>query len=308
MLTILGLPAVVLAGLVIGWPGLIGQAGPWYQALSANPHLTATYIRLGTEPALRRRWRNAIYLLPLGLVAIVVGAPLLWGSAGLAALVTITIAWAYWHYARQAWGIARLYQRRAPATRADYYALGLAIHVPAVAAAIWWLSRAPDTLIGLPMYALPIPEPLAAGIVLAAPLAIVPLCWRAACQPVGARLDVGLALLSGGIFYLALVANSHAEAGYIAISAWHTVQYVAIVYVAQARIGASQGGLLAWSTARPPIYYGGVVVAAFLLLAVPFGLLLLAGVSEAMVAAARTTVWLVVTLHHYLLDTWIWQR
>ena len=55
MLTILGLPAVVLAGLVIGWPGLIGQAGPWYQALSANPHLTATYIRLGTEPALRRR-------------------------------------------------------------------------------------------------------------------------------------------------------------------------------------------------------------------------------------------------------------
>src|SRR5207248_9493305 len=48
-----------------------------------------------------------------------------WGQLGLATLVTFTIAWAYWHYARQAWGIARLYQRRASTTRADYYALAI---------------------------------------------------------------------------------------------------------------------------------------------------------------------------------------
>src|SRR5438067_1135494 len=103
LLTILGVPVLLVAGLQVGWPGLVGLAGPWYQALSANPHLAATYVRLGTEPALRRRWREAIYLLPLGLLVVVVGVPLVWGQVGLATLVTLTIAWAYWHYARQAW-------------------------------------------------------------------------------------------------------------------------------------------------------------------------------------------------------------
>ena len=96
-LTLLGLPALAAAVAVLGWPGLVTGIGPWYQALAANPHLTATYVRLGTEPGLRKRWRAATFLLPAGLLLAVLTVYFAAERAGLTALVTLTIAWAFWH-------------------------------------------------------------------------------------------------------------------------------------------------------------------------------------------------------------------
>jgi hypothetical protein len=310
VLTLLGVPALAAAVAVLGWPGFVAGIGPWYQALAANPHLTATYVRLGTEPGLRQRWRAATFLLPAGLLLAVLLVYFTTERAGLTALVTLTIAWAYWHYTRQSWGVARLYQRRLSAADAqDRWLLSLAIHVPAVAAAVWWLRQAPPWLIGLPMFTVPVPEVLAWALVVVGPLALLPALWRA-YQGAGAgrvgRLDLVTAVMNAAVFYLALVINPWPEVGYWAVSLWHTVQYLAIVYATQARVAVAQGGFLHWWTARPWLYYAGVVVAAFLILAVPFRFARAVGVPDMAVTVAGITVWLVVTLHHYLLDTLIW--
>jgi hypothetical protein len=310
LLALIGVPAVLATWGVLFWPLLAVFVGPWYQALAANPHLTATYVRLGTEPSLWRRWRAAAVLLPAGLLLAVVAVYVLAERAGLTALVTLAIGWAYWHYARQAWGVARLYQRRlAGADTADRWLLSAAIHIPAVAAAIWWLSRAPEMLIGLPLYAVPLPSALTTVCVWVAPLAILPALGRAR-RGAGAgrtgRLDLATAVTSGGVFYLALVINPDPEAGYFGVSLWHTVQYLAVVYVTQKRVAVSQGGPLLWLTARPWCYYLAIVVTAFAFLSLPFRLAHGVGLPEMAITVAGITTWLVVTLHHYLLDTWIW--
>jgi hypothetical protein len=286
-----------------------------YVLLSGQPHLMSTYSRLLLEPAQWRRWWRPTLFLPAFILAAVLAVMVWGGEFAVAALYTFVFAWSFWHYARQGYGVARQYQRRLGADDWDRRLLTLAVHVPAVAAILWFMTSLRGDLLGLPVLVIPLPAEIGALLLGFAALAVLPLLVRAASARGirgAGRLDVLVAAVSGTVFYTALVFTPDARAAYLGVSLWHSLQYQAFVYYAQGRaLRASSGTaggspVLACLLAAPHRYFLVLIVAAFCVFAaLPFGTELF-GVSEATAVRIAAVVWLVVNIHHYLLDSWIW--
>jgi hypothetical protein len=312
---LVGLPALGAVLLLSIVPGLGALVWIPYVLLSGQPHLMSTYSRLFLEPAQWRRWWRPTVLLP-GIILAAVLAVMAWGGElVLAALYTFVFSWGFWHYARQSYGVARQYQRRLGADDWDRRLLTLAVHVPAVAAIIWFMTSLRGDLLGLPVLTIPLPAECGAVLLGVAALAVLPSLVRAASSK-GAggagRLDLLVAGVSGTVFYTALVFTPDARAAYLGVSMWHSLQYQAFVFHAQGRTLRQSSGtagasrILACLLAAPHRYFLVLVVAAFCVFAaLPFGTELF-GVSEAMAVRIAAVVWLVVNIHHYLLDSWIW--
>jgi hypothetical protein len=314
LLWLLGLPALGTSLALIAFPGLAALAWPVYAVTTGQPHFGATFARVYFESSELRRWWRAAVMLPGYLLAAVLLVLGLGGEFGLAALVTLVFAWGYWHYTRQAFGVARHYQRRLPdADLWDRRLLWLAIHVPPSAAAIWFLSRLPETLLELPVLRLPLAAEIVLPLVVLAPLALLPALARAGLgcgAGVRDRVDLLTALLTTAVFYATLVFTPSALAAHLGVSIWHTVQYHAFVYHAQVQRYAdpSRPGLLPWLLAQGYRwrYFIFLGVLAFCVFSFPPHLARVVGLGEAAAVMVLVVVWVVVNLHHYLLDGWIW--
>ena len=311
---LIGAPIAGVGLLLLVFPVIAPVAWPIYALTTGQAHFAATYARVYFEPAeLKRHWRAAVFLPGYLLAAILLTLALL-GEQGVAVLFTLAFAWGYWHYIRQAFGVARQYQRKLDGADAwDRRLLSLAIHVPAAATAVWFLASLDGSLLGLPVLHIPLPREAGIALLLLAPLALVPALVRAALgHGAGAagRLDLLTTLATGGVFYLALVAIPEKAAAHLAVSMWHTVQYHAFVYNAQVKRfpKADQPGLLPWLLAAGQRwrYFVFLMVLAFAVFAFPPHLTRLFGAAEPVAIMVANIVWLVVNLHHYLLDGWIW--
>jgi hypothetical protein len=315
LLWLIGLPALGGASLLLIVPALASVTWPLFTVAAAQPHLVATYLRVYAEPQAWRRWWPATVLLPLGLGGAVLGILAWGGPVGLAALMTLSFAWAYWHYTRQAFGIARYYQRRlAGADARDRQWLWLAIHLPALSAALWFLTRLPATVGGVPVLRVPVPPEWTVVPVGLAPLALLLTLLRAARgQGAGGRgrLDLLLAGVCTSVFYLTLVFTTDALAAYVGVALWHSLQYQAFVYHAEAqrRRVARGAGFLPWVLAAGAGWRYVVFLMALAggLFALPPYLCRVWGGTEAAVMVASVATVLVVSFHHNLLDTWIWR-
>jgi hypothetical protein len=312
---LVGLPAMGAALALIAFPLVAPVAWPIYALTTGQAHFAATYARVYFEPAELHRWWRAAIFLPFYILAAVMLIMGLGGEVGLAALFTLAFAWGYWHYARQAFGVACHYQRRVQADALDRRLLSVAIHVPAMAAALWFMSRLPGSILGLPVLRLPVPVEVAFAIVALAPLAVLPVLIRAALghgAGMHGRVDIFSTLLSGGVFYTALVFTPDAAAAHLGVSLWHTVQYHAFVYHAQVQRfpDASRPGLLPWLLAEGKRwrYFVFLSLLAFCVFAFPAHLTRLFGAAEPVAVMIANTTWLVINFHHYLLDGWIWAR
>ncbi len=312
---LVGLPTLGAALALIAFPIIAPVAWPIYALTTGQAHFAATYARVYFEPAELHRWWRAAVFLPGYILAAVLVVMALGGELGLATLFTFAFAWGYWHYARQAFGVACHYQRRVQADPWDRRLISLAIHVPAMAAALWFMSRLPGSLLGLPMLTIPLPVEVAFAIVALAPLAVLPALVRAAMgHGAGAsgRLDLLSALMSGSVFYTALVFCPDASAAHLGVSMWHTVQYHAFVYHAQVQRFPDPGrpGLLPWLLAEGKRwrYFLFLTLLAFCVFAFPAHLTRLLGGAEPIAVMVANTTWLVINFHHYLLDGWIWSR
>jgi hypothetical protein len=313
-LWLLGFPALAASLALIAFPGLAPLAWPVYAVTTGQPHFGATFARVYFEGSELRRWWRAAVFLPGYLLAGALVVLALGGELALAALVTLVFAWGYWHYTRQAFGVARHYQRRLPASDVwDRRLLWVAIHVPPVAATLWFMSHWPATILELPVLRLPLPTDLGLALVALAPLALVPALVRSGLglgAGVRGRVDLLTAFLTTGVFYATLVFTPNALAAHLGVSIWHTVQYHAFVYHAQVQRFSDPGrpGLLPWLLAEGQRWRYFVFLAglAFCVFMFPPHVARLLGGSEATAAMVLTMVWIVVNLHHYLLDGWIW--
>jgi len=314
LMWLVGLPALGAAAALVVFPFVAPVAWPIYALTTGQAHFAATYARVYLEPAeLHRFWRAAVFL-PGYLLAAVLLTMALGGETGLAALFTLAFAWGYWHYTRQAFGVARQYQRRLDGVDLwDRRLLWLAVHVPPVGATIWFMSLLPGSILGLPVLRIPLPVEIGFALVALAPLAILPALMRAGmgqgAGPTG-RLDLLTALLSSSVFYTALVFSPDPGAGHLGVSMWHTVQYHAFVFNVQVKRfpDASQPGLLPWLLAvgHRWRYFVFLTLLAFCVFAFPAHLSRLLGAAEPVAVMVANTAWLVINFHHYLLDGWIW--
>lgn len=285
--------------------------------LFANPHLVATYTRIGFRAAdLRRDWFLIFCLPAIVLVGVVITA-LAYEVGG---LITLYFIAQTYHLARQSFGISRAYQRAEisapPPIRPDRLAEALIYLFPA-----WGLlarcADAPQTFLGYPIQLPAVPVQVVH--VMGAAALVCGLWWlqrqcRAALAGAGHwRRDAFVAshLL---VVFIAFVGTTDITIGWLAINIWHNVQYLQFVWVQNIRrdhpVPSGQPSLVAAITAdglwQKAAKYGGLCLA--------FGAVLY----QAAQWAGAQLLWLglptvliahfTLNFHHYLVDGVIWKR
>ena len=224
--------ALVSCLVVVREPRLFGVvllADLW---LLGYHHVIATYTRLCFD---RESFRKHRFLV-LGLPFIVFAAVALsaW-SVGLWTLATVYFYWQWFHYARQSFGIARVYDRKAGvAQEPDERLSRILFYLVPLWGILHRSHQDPETFLGLELRVLAVPEPV---VHLAGVLAAAGFAWwvlqRVALLRRG-RLSAAhtLYMLSHFlIFYVAYVAVENINYGWLAINVWHNAQYIAFVWM-----------------------------------------------------------------------------
>jgi hypothetical protein len=285
--------------------------------LFANPHLVATYTRIGARAAdLRRHW-FLVFLLPAIVLAGVLATALAYEVAGLFTLYFVAQTY---HVARQSFGIARGYRRRASgALRPDRLSEILVHLFPA-----WGLlarcAEAPQAFLGYPISLPAVPVQLADGIGF---VALACGAWwlqrqcRAALKGnIDWRHDV-FVVSHLCVSFIAYVWTTDITTGWLVVNIWHNLQYLLFVWAQNLRRDAQAQSAhashididididianLSHNAAR----YGGICLAtgAALYLTADWAGTQLIWLGLPTVLIAHFTL----NFHHYLVDGVIWKQ
>ncbi|WP_269759060.1 hypothetical protein [Variovorax sp. E3] len=284
--------------------------------LLANPHIVATYTRIGSMSShTRLRWA-LIVVAPILVLAGLTVLALAYEATGLFALY---FALQTFHVARQSYGIARRHDRRlqVPFRNLPYLLIYL---LPA-----WgYLHRgaqAPRSFLGYPIWLPPVPQELA----LAAGIAAIAgsLCWLVclgyARREPQADAPFNTFVLSHLVISLVgYVWISDITVGWLVVNVWHNIQYLVFVYrQRQPGVGADSVSSEASDTApahgksllkklRPPaaFFIGCAICGAALFVAASH-------IGESLLWLGLPTVLIAhftLNFHHYLADSVIWKR
>ncbi|SEL57101.1 hypothetical protein SAMN05518845_108310 [Variovorax sp. YR750] len=283
--------------------------------LLANPHIVATYTRIGAMSSRARlRW-VLIVIAPILVLAGLTFVALAYEAAGLFALYFALQAF---HVTRQSYGIARRYDRRlqVPLRNLPY----LLIYLLPAWGYLHRSAQAPDSFLSYPIWLPPVPQELAFAAGIAA--AVGSLCWfaclgyaRGAQQADGPFNSFVLSHLI--VSLVGYVWISDITVGWLVVNVWHNIQYLMFVY-RQRQPGTATGKDSEASDSdsarrkslaemlRPPV--------TFFLACVICGALLYAAASR----AGESLLWLglptiliahfTLNFHHYLADGVIWKR
>lgn len=274
-------------------------------------HVIATFTRLCFD---RQSLRDNRFLV-LGLTPIIAGATLLvaW-QVGIWAIVSVYFYWQWWHYARQSWGISRVFRAKDPSSLYDEGWLGQAIFHAVPVYGI--LSRSHEqhaTFLGFDLWSVPVPGEVVtvAGYVTAGLLAF----WAArrmmaAAQGRLAPLHTLYMLTHIVIFAAAYVLVSDVTYGWLMINIWHNAQYILFVWMYNTR--RFEGGIdpearfLSYIS-QPGRLWLYLVTCVTITGAVYWGVLraidwiFFAGLSATLV------LYQIVNFHHYVVDSVIWK-
>ncbi|MEM1274402.1 MAG: hypothetical protein AAGF88_11330 [Pseudomonadota bacterium] len=195
-------------------------------------HVISTYTRICFDKeSFEENKLLLVGLLPL----VVVGTLAAAFVVGLWLIVTIYFYWQWWHYARQSWGIAKVYRGKDPKAAYEDGWLDQAIFYAVPIFGI--LSRSAEqhpTFIGMELWSFPVP-PIVAQIsgVIAAGLFAYWLAARIRAAVQGRLAIVHTMYVSTHfiIFYLAYIATSDITLGWLMINIWHNAQYILFVWL-----------------------------------------------------------------------------
>lgn len=272
----------------------------------ANPHVIATYTRIGSCSAdIKRHW-FLIFFLPAIVLVGVTATALAYEVAGLFTLYFIA---QNYHVSRQSFGIARGYKRTdSRPFRPDRLSEGLIYIFP-----FWGLlhrcAQSADIFLGYAIK-LPIVSPNVVDLVGVA--AIVGGLWwvqrqcRAALAGQADWRHDWFVASHVGISLVAYTWITDITVGWLVVNVWHNIQYLLFVQVQNLRRDRGVQGESTLNICSTPIKY--------------FGLCLLAGSAlyGALDFVGKQLIWLglptvllahfTVNFHHYLVDGVIWKR
>jgi hypothetical protein len=164
--------------------------------------------------------RSLVFGLPPLVIAFVA---FLMASAGLWAVTTIYLYWQWYHYARQPWGIAQAYRRKAGQKISRPWLEQVVFYAIPLAGVFWRSAQEPTAFLGLDVRFLPVPVWLAEFSLWAA-LAIMVfwLLYRLATRELPRTLGHSLFLASHWlIFGVSYIVIDNINHGWLVINIWH---------------------------------------------------------------------------------------
>ncbi|MDH3678596.1 MAG: hypothetical protein OEV40_01475 [Acidimicrobiia bacterium] len=301
-----GTAAVALgsAFAVVARPELFGLVLALDLWLLGYHHVISTFTRFLADRSTARDHPDLLTWWPVAIAALVVG---LGFGVGPWALVTIYLYWQWFHYVRQSWGIARAYERKSGAPRAEPAAL---FTVMFYSLPVWGIlhrsHQDPDRFLRVDVWTIPVPGIVVeaagavAAILIATTLIIRYRAWRQGELPVVHTMMVLSHLV---VFAFGYVIIDDIDAGWLAVNIWHNIQYIAFVWHVNNRQAAAAqrpGFVQRLSGNGRLVHYLVVSVVASTAIYVAIGLTLAAVVTPVIVYQA-------INFHHYVVDGKIWK-
>jgi hypothetical protein len=282
--------------------------------LLATPHLVATYTRLCFD---RASFKKHFFLnLPLPLLVFAAVAALA-HSNGIWIIAAIYLYWQWWHYARQSFGISRMYLGRAhnnytPHAVFDNYAL----YALPILGILYRSYQQPANYLGMPIRTFPVSLEVVwiAGIVTAVLFVLQIIHWtkayRAGNLPLPYLFYIASHFTIFGVAYLLIRDINY---GWLVSAVWHGLQYIVFVWMYNHRrliageipprspLGDMSRSETVW------VYYIALIILAY-------ALNMVVAVTASKVTDLYALLpWAVIismslNFHHYIVDAIIWKR
>ncbi len=296
---------------VLHYPG-------WYVILGVGiangPHLISTWTRVYLVPGERFKYPLRYWAIPGVALAFAIAADAQ-GGIWLRLIRSMIFYWATWHFVAQSWGVLRIYQRKhGAADRPEARLERALIFLPAFWCALHRLFTGPWTLFGVEVIHAAPPALLVNGLgalILAVAAVYVVVFWQAS-RGRAAHEWIRPAYLVLNFFGFAMpfLVIRDGDAAFAAAALWHAVQYIAIVWLFNARRYARgidpQARLVSWVSqrGRALAYMGLIAACAGVVYMLAFGASFFVHRSGQDIAL---TFWTGFTLGHYYLDGTIWK-
>ncbi|MDP2308894.1 MAG: hypothetical protein Q8P18_22925 [Pseudomonadota bacterium] len=299
---------VLLLALGLGW--LANTGASWFALVLwadfwfiAYPHVASMWTRVVFDRAsARRHWFLWAGLPPL----VLLGTASLAHLGGALVLNTLYYHWQSYHYTRQSYGIARVYQRTGGATERDWLTDAVVFAFP-----IWgWLHRCAQgstNFFGGPLSLPAVPAAVANSV---GALAVLLLgVWVARTRwdrPAHAWFVLSHVLLT----FVSYIAVTEITRGWIFVNIWHNAQYLLFVWARNTRRFEGRADTHPLSVAwlcqpRNWVAYSAVCLA---LSTVGFGLLRVSAEGMAVWGiGAGLVLHQALNFHHYIVDAVIWR-
>ena len=286
---------------------------PWLLVLDfwllGYHHVVATFTRLAFDRASFLEHRGLVTWLPILVVA---ATCTLAFSVGVWALISTYFYWQAWHYARQSYGLSRIYRRREGTTRLDDRLDGAVIFLVPLAGVLHRSAQGWTRFLNLDIAMVPVPAVAVPGGLALAGIAVA--VWLARQVQLTRRGTLAgahaLYLLTHVlIFGVGYVVIPDLSGGWLALNVWHNAQYLLIVWmfnVNRFKAGETAEAPLLSAISQPR------AVARYLFVQLSMGTLLFAailGLPSVKILAVPVVLLLSQTLnfHHYIEDAIIWK-
>ncbi len=276
-------------------------------------HVISTYTRLCFDRESFRQHRRLIFVLGPAMLALTFA---LAAGLGLWVVVSVYLYWQWFHYARQSWGVAQVYRRKAGETSVsddDLLTRAAFSLVP-----LWGILhrswQAPETFIGLRIEVVPVPGWVVDAVAAAALVAFGLWAARRIGELWRGLAPVMLTVYQRShfvVFYVGYVAIPDITIGWLAINVWHNSQYILFVWLFNTNRFAggidTRAKFLSWIS-QPRRWWAYAAVCLALTAVAYQGLnALIAAALPQMVVAATLILYQSVNFHHYVVDSVIWK-
>lgn len=309
---ILGLPLFALAStmLVLAQPSLFPVVLAMDLWVFGYHHVIATYTRLCFDRESFGQHRFLLFWLPPIVLVATLAAGL---GIGIWVISTVYLYWQWFHYARQSWGVAQIYRRKAGKLIDEPLWLSQVIFylVP-----VWGiLNRSfqqPATFIGVEVRALPVPGFLVDAVGIAAGLGVAIWCamrvrmWLRGELPLAQTLYIASHFV---MFTAAYVLIEDITYGWLAVNIWHNTQYLLFVWLfnnQKYRAGIDpKARLISTLSQTGSIARYFAVTLAITVIAYAGARYLLLDVMA--IAVPIILIYQTLNFHHYIVDSVIWK-
>jgi hypothetical protein len=317
-LFLIGIPAVAFLStlLAVMNPSLLPLIISLDVWLLGYHHVFATYTRYAADFGMSKRLWWSMTLLPFGILgALILIATFSWGAK---LIGTIFVHWQLFHYIRQSEGIFKAYAFKANArSYVDRWDVRIAVYCVPVAMFLYACAHSPDLFLGLPVWLIHLPIPLATALASVATLYALKVTYTLwgdlRVQKISPQLFTFFSTHLV-VFFVSYVIAGDMTMAWLCANIWHNLQYLLFVWWANNRSAATANGALSpmlnLSQNKNWFFYILICLACTFIFYQSTGFLM-----EPMSAAFSSNLSLTflvfysaVNFHHYIVDSLIWRK